>query len=406
MNILVIIYIFFGWATVVLGVFIIIQGFANWHFVRKRIWQVRPPHNYTPSVDLICPCCGIDHDLQDNLRSLFLQDYPDYKIIFTVAERDDSAVPIIEKLIEEFGSDKACLVVAGLAESSAQKVHNQLQAIRLGSRGAALLAFIDSDINPEPKWLRHLVDPLHRTKIGMVTGYRWYVPLSQNLPTIMLSALNAIPGSFLGPHSFNQAWGGTMAIRKEYFDKLRIADIWSNAITDDLSMSAAVKKAGFKVAFEPKCYSASRDHMTWSRMFAFVRRQFIITRVCGPKLWLLALGATVENALAFWLGLALTVWAVSVGHPLLHLIWPVPLLVYALAVTKGILRRTNIFIALPDHKDALNLATWADIIASPLINLVMLSCIIASAWPRTIVWRGTKYRMRGPQKTEVIRNWL
>ncbi len=402
MNIVVTIYLIFGWLSVVWTFLILIQCVANWHYIRKRILQIRPPHNFTPSVDLICPCCGIDHDLKRNLRSLLQQDYPDYRVIFTVADRQDAAVPIIEELIKEFGTDHACLVVSGRTKTCSQKLHNLLQAIKQGSGGAALLAFVDSDINPESGWLRHLVDPLYRPRVGMVTGYRWYVPIRQNLPTITLSALNAVPGSFLGQHSFNHAWGGTMALRREYFDELKIADIWYNAITDDLTMSAAVKNAGYKVAFEPKCYSASRDHLTWSRIFEFVRRQFIITRVCRPMLWLAALAASVQNALALWLGLALTIWAAAVGHPFLHIIWPIPAIFYAASVTKGILRRTNVFLALPAHRDALNLSTWADIIAAPLINFVMLFCITASAFSNTIVWRGTKYRTHGPNRTEVL----
>ena len=402
MDILVTIFLVFGWAMVVLACVIVIQGFDNFRFVRKRIRQIRPPHDYMPPADLICPCCGLDHGLEKNLRPLLEQDYPDYKVIFTVADSDDPAVPVIRKLIDEVGPDRACLVFAGPAHNCAQKVHNQLQAIRQAARGVPILAFVDSDIHPGPKWLRYLIDPLVREKVGVVTGYRCYVPARQNLASLILSVLNAVTASGMGPHSFNHAWGGTMAIRKATFDRLKIADIWSGAITDDLTLSTAVKKAHLRVVFEPKCYSASLDAVSWSGLFEFVRRQLIITRVCAPGLWLLALAASLQYALAFWLGLILGIWAAATGHPAFHLLWPVPVIIYAAQFLSGILRRGSIFLALPQHKDDLNRATWLDIFASPLANLLMLFCIGASAPTKTIVWRGIKYRLHRADKTEII----
>ena len=227
---------------VLVALVVMLQAYANYHFMRKRVLQVRPPHNFTPSVDLICPCCGLDPELDDNLRRLLTQDYPDYRVFFTVADADDPAVAVIRPLLDEFGSDRASLVIAGRATTSAQKVHNQLAAIRQASPNATVLAFADSDIHPGPNWLRHLVDPLVRTNVGVVTGYRWYVPTRHNLATVTLSCLNGM-SAVLGPHKHNHAWGGAMAIRSEYFDSLRVADIWSGAITDDLTLSTAAKRA-------------------------------------------------------------------------------------------------------------------------------------------------------------------
>lgn len=403
MNILIIIYLIFGWAMVLMASIVMLQAFANFHFMRKRVLQFRPPHNFTPPVDLICPCCGLDPGLDDNLRRLLVQDYPDYKVIFTVAVTEDPAVAVIRPLLDEFGSERACLVIAGRATTCAQKVHNQLQAIRRGSRNATVLAFVDSDIHPQPKWLRHLVDPLVRPAVGVVTGYRWYVPTRYNLATVMLSCLNGLSAA-LGPHNHNRAWGGAMAVRREHFDRLGIADIWSGSITDDLTLSTAIRRAKLRVAFEPKCFTASCDSFTWSRLFEFARRQFIITRVCAPWVWLLALGASLQYALAFWLGLFLTIWSWQSGHAGLHFVWPVPAILYGFAVVKAVLRRVDICIALPDHAAAIKPATWMDILGSPLVNLVMLVCVLASSLARTITWRGITYRLHRGGKTDILSN--
>ena len=43
-----VIYIVFGWTMVFVAVCVLIQGFANWRFVRERIRRARPPNGFTP----------------------------------------------------------------------------------------------------------------------------------------------------------------------------------------------------------------------------------------------------------------------------------------------------------------------------------------------------------------------
>ena len=54
-----------------------------------------------------------------------------------------------------------------------------------------------------------------------------------------------------------QAWGGSTAIRKNVFEKLHIKEEWKTAISDDLVLTAAVKKAEYTIYFEPKCIMES-----------------------------------------------------------------------------------------------------------------------------------------------------
>ncbi len=398
-----VIYIVFGWTMVFVAVCVLIQGFANWRFVRERIRRVRPPNGFTPSVALICPCCGLDRGLEQNLRSLLNQDYPDYRVIFVVADRDDPAVTVIGRLLDEFPSQQGQLVVAGKARYCSQMNHNQLEGIRQGSRDATILVVVDSDLHPGPHWLRYLVDPLADPSVGEVTGYRWYIPVHQDLPSIFLSAINGIPACAYGPHNMNYAWGGTFALRREYFDRLKIADLWAKAICDDMPLSIATKKAGYKIVFEPRCYCASQDIVTWRRMFDFVYRQFLCVRTCALRLWILALAGTLQYTLVFWPGLVLTIWALVTGHPHLHWIWPVPLIAYASNVVKGFIRRSIAFRVFPDDRNNLSLPSWLDTWASPLVNLAMLFSIVASGLSKTMVWRNITYRLHRTDNIEVIR---
>ena len=56
-----------------------------------------------------------------NLRSFFMQDYPEYEVVLAVHRADDPAVPIAEKIINEFsGRVKARLIVTGLSGPQCQ----------------------------------------------------------------------------------------------------------------------------------------------------------------------------------------------------------------------------------------------------------------------------------------------
>ena len=52
--------------------------------VRVTTFRARrsPVSTYQPPVTIAKPICGMESGLQDNLRSYFNQDYPDYQVVF------------------------------------------------------------------------------------------------------------------------------------------------------------------------------------------------------------------------------------------------------------------------------------------------------------------------------------
>ncbi len=58
--------------------------------------------DFTPPVTIFKPLKGLDDGLEANLRSFFELDYPTYQLLFGVADRDDPAIPLVQKLIEAY----------------------------------------------------------------------------------------------------------------------------------------------------------------------------------------------------------------------------------------------------------------------------------------------------------------
>src|SRR5271163_86524 len=70
-----------------------------------------PPLTDPPPISVLKPLCGQDDHLEENLRSFFTQDYPNYEILFAVDRMDDPAVAIVDKVRGEFPHGKQDFVV-------------------------------------------------------------------------------------------------------------------------------------------------------------------------------------------------------------------------------------------------------------------------------------------------------
>ena len=105
-----------------------------------------------------------------------------------------------------------------------------------------------------------------------------------------------------------------MAIRVEVFRKLGLDKLWPKSLSDDLSLSTAVKKVGMKVAFVPACLVASYESTTWPELFEFGRRQFLITRVYAPWTWWFGLLSSLYSVLGIWATAGVAIYAGIIGH--------------------------------------------------------------------------------------------
>jgi hypothetical protein len=72
---------------------------------------------------------------------------------------------------------------------------------------------------------------------------------------------------------------------------------------------------------------------------------------------------------------------------------------FAGQTARAIMRQSVIFKLLPDDAEKMKIAALADIAGGPIWSIVLLCCIISSAFTRTIKWRGVKYKLISPTET-------
>lgn len=363
----------------------------------------KPESNYTPFASVIVPCRGLDQDLNDNLSALLRQDYLEYEVVFVVDDEKDAAVAIIEEVsrLDRKTVKKIRLIVAKKTTESSQKVENLREAVMHVSANSQVFVFADSDARPGENWLRDLIAPLENEAIGAATGYRWFISKESSFASEMLSVWNASIASALGKNTkTNFCWGGSMAIRRDTFERLDIREKWHGTLSDDFAVTRAMNEAELPIYSVPRAFVASVEDCTLRELFEFTNRQMKITRVYAPKLWILSLvGSGLFNLVLLW---AIAIILSSSSRLNVGLATVVITLVSLFSISKGWLRLQAVRLILTDYEDELDRQFWPQntfwLFAPALFFINAIN-----AWAsRKMTWRGITYELKSPTETVII----
>ncbi|HEX8633022.1 MAG TPA: glycosyltransferase [Pyrinomonadaceae bacterium] len=391
-------------ALLILQSFVSLRGGARYlRYFRRQL--AAPTPDFTPYVTVVAPCRGLDQGLYENLDALCAQNYPAFEIIFVIDSPDDPALDVIERVRrawEQSASPQTRVLMAGGASESGQKVHNLIAAVGAADARSEAFVFVDSDARPRREWLRSLVAPLADETIGAATGYRWFIP-SRNPATHLRAVWNASIASALGENSrTNFCWGGSTAIRRETFTRLRIAQQWRGTLSDDFALTRALQHAQLPIHFVPRCLTASHDVCRARSLLEFTTRQLKITRVYAPRLWRIVLISNFLFVAVFYGGITLTLSRFARGLPSAL---PLALVacIFALGSAKALLRLRAVALAFAPEQKIWRAATLAaHVLLWPLASALFLYNALVAGVSRRIRWRGITYELKSPSETVII----
>lgn len=385
----------------------ILSLWAGWQHL-KYVRSQRTPASaqIAPPVAVILPCRGLDHRFQENLRALLEQEYPNFHLICIVESHADPAYREICRGVAQIGASNVHIVEAGRAEARGQKVHNLLVGLDYVERQLAVThpievyVFVDSDAYVSPRWLRSLVAALEEEGVGATTGFRWYRP-GGNFWTLLRSVWNGSILTVFGPHRRNFAWGGSTAIRRATADAIRLRDAWQGVVSDDYTLTEAVKKAGYYIKFVPASLVVHAGTCSFRELIEFTNRQITITKVYAPTVWRLVCLTNLLFTIVFLSAIGFLLGRVVTGG---NLTWPILALalIYLPGVAKGILRVRAVGLMRPEVADEVHRFRWAYWLLHPLVSLLYVINGLVSAFRREITWRGIRYRLVSPRTTWVI----
>lgn len=213
-------------------------------FFRRR--PIR--HGFTPPVSILKPVKGMDAEAYQNFVSFCQQDYPDFELLFGVADPADPVIPVIKRLQREFSSLRIRLIIAPAA--GANRKAGILHRLAAEAR-CEMLAASDSDMRVTPDYLKRVIAPLADEQVGLVTcPYRGEMPL--NLAA-RLEALHMgvtfLPSVLVARklQGMKFAMGSTVALRRENLERLGGFAAIGDYLADDYQLGMRIARLGLEV---------------------------------------------------------------------------------------------------------------------------------------------------------------
>jgi ceramide glucosyltransferase len=383
----------------------VLQGLHNlWDGLRwLRMAQRRIGSHagfYAPRVAVICPVKGLEPGIEQNLEALTVFDYSNYEIFFTMASGEDPARKIIDKLA---ASSKHLVhtVIAGRPDGCGEKVNNLRAAVQQAAEGFDIFVFADSDGCPGRGWLGRLVAPLVDPSVGAVTTFRWLFPQRSGFWSALASAWNAPVATYLGEHHHNFCWGGGTAIRRERFEQAGVFEHWNGSVSDDLSLTRALRQAGLAILFAPECMVPTTFDCDAASLLEFTNRQIVITRVYEPRLWALGALAHVLYCGAVLMGFGLYFANLISGAPAIHILL-LALVPPVFSMARGILRLAAVMELLPGWKSKLLADGWIWTFLAAVVPFLSLWNSVVALFTRRIRWRGIRYQLISAGQTRIL----
>jgi len=392
-------FIFLCLLQILVGLYLVYEAVLWLRYAQRR--AAIDPGFYSPRTAVLCPCKGVEPGLEQNLSALCEFDHQNYEVFFTLASQSDPAASIVRRVASQ-SRGKAHVIFAGAPENSGEKVSNLRAAIQQLPGDFEILVFTDSDGRPGHSWLRRLIGPLTDSRIGAATTMRWLISNKNNLPSLLLAAWNAPILTMLGENtSRNFCWGGGTAIRRAVFDQSGVMDEWQNSVSDDYSMTTALRRSGRPIMFLPECITPSFVETDFAGLMEFTDRQILITRVYASKIWAIAGTTNLLFCATILLGVAATFQALLAGRPSLQLagLAFLPLLLSAI---RSAARVSAVQEMLPAMRRQVQQQSWIHLVLGVWIPFLYTANFLASLLTRKIRWRGIRYELVSAQQTRIL----
>lgn len=237
-----------------------------------------------PPVTILKPVCGLDHGMEENLRSFCEQDYPRYQIIFGVHDPRDPALPLLRRLVADYPQREAQLVIDEREHGQNLKVGNLLNMMSAARHGVIVIA--DSDMRVERDYLARVAAPFADPAVGAVTCLYRATPAGPLSSTLGAMFINAwfFP-SVLVALSFQElrfCFGATMAARREALEAIGGLEALTPYLADDYMLGDLISRRGYQVRLAPCVVECVVCEPTLSSLFAHELRWARTVRACQP----------------------------------------------------------------------------------------------------------------------------
>src|SRR5580693_5538568 len=303
-------------------VYCVLSAIAARHYL-----AISPPAlEKAPPISVLKPLCGQDDRLEENLRSFFTQDYPDYEILFAVDALADPAVAVVDKVRREFPQGpRVHLVETGEPIVPNRKAHSLARLVARAQH--SILVMSDSDVHIPPGLLRRIAAEFQDPAVGVVTcPYRavpghgfWSRLEALGMNTEFLAGV--LVAWLVGEMDF--ALGPTLAARREVIEAMGGFDELGHYLAEDFEIGNRAPRAGYRVVLSScviehrigsqtlsenlqhrlrwaRSTRRSRPAGYWGQIFTNPLPPALLLWLAVPKLWPLLVVTVFFRALSAW----------------------------------------------------------------------------------------------------------
>lgn len=341
----------------------------------RRIGRTRGPSAFPAGapVSLVRPVCGLESFSEETLTRGFRLAYPDYEIVFCVANAQDPVLPLVRRLIAAHPRVPARIVVGDERVSDNPKLNNCVRGWEAARHDWIVLA--DSNVLMPADYLQQMqaawrpeTGLVCSTPIGARPGGFWAEVECAFLNT--LQARWQYTGETLG---LGFAQGKSMLWHRPFLEMRGGIRALAAEIAEDAAATKLVRAAGRRVHLVPAPFEQPLGRRRWREVWSRQLRWARLRRVTFPLFFApeIASGILLPLLIASWftgtaeaaLGLAAMAVAFYGAE-------------YALAARAGWHRSPLLILAF-------------------LVRDTMIPVLWARAWMRdAVVWRGNAMDIR------------
>ena len=337
---------------------------ALWQLARKE-----DPAKSLPPISILKPVRGADPHFREAIRSHAAQDYPDFEIVFGVADPSDPAVEEVRRLMAEFPQRRIRLVI-----STTQAANRKVGVLIDLAREARypLLLVNDGDITVPAGYLQGIVGPLEDPNVGLLTCIygarsdhwpgRW-----EALGIATEFASSVLAASLLGVREFGL--GATLLFRAVDLKAIGGFEAVADYLADDYQLARRIARLGRRIVISKATVDTFLSGSTWGEVWRHQVRWARTIRVSQLSGYV---GLIISNT-TLWSLVALAAGAWWAAAPLLVLRVSAGMLLGA-----GVLRSKDVmrYFYLIPLRDLWGTAVW-----------------FCGLFGNTVEWRGARLRL-------------
>jgi ceramide glucosyltransferase len=303
-------------------VYCVLTGVAS-----RRYLAISPPAlTALPPISVLKPLCGQDDRLEENLRSFFTQDYPNYEILFAVHGLTDPAAAVVDKVCRDFPQGpRVRLIESGDPTVPNAKAHSLGHLVARAQH--SILVMSDSDVCVPTGLLRRVAAEFQDPAVGVVTCLYRAVPGQGFWSRLEAIGMNTeflagvLVAWLVGEMDF--ALGPTLAARREVIEAMGGFAELGHYLAEDFVIGNRAPRLGYRVVLSSciiehrigsqtfkenlqhrlrwaRSTRRSRPAGYWGEIFTRPIPLALLLWLVAPKLWPLVAVTAFFRALAAW----------------------------------------------------------------------------------------------------------